>query len=59
MLIDAGVDALIVDTAHGHSINVINQVSRIKKISNKVQIVAGNVATPEAVKALIDAARTP
>jgi IMP dehydrogenase len=55
MLIDAGADALIVDTAHGHSINVINQVTRIKKISNKVQIVAGNVATPEAVKALIDA----
>ena len=55
LLIDAGVDALIVDTAHGHSINVIHQVARIKKISNKVQIVAGNVATPEAVKALIDA----
>ncbi len=55
LLIDAGADALIVDTAHGHSINVIHQVSRIKKISNKVQIVAGNVATSEAVKALIDA----
>jgi IMP dehydrogenase len=55
LLIDAGVDAVIVDTAHGHSINVINQVTRIKKISNKVQIIAGNVATAEAVKALIDA----
>ena len=55
MLIDAGVDALIVDTAHGHSIHVINQVARLKKLSNKVQIIAGNVATAEAVKALADA----
>jgi IMP dehydrogenase len=55
LLIDAGVDLIVVDTAHGHSENVINQVTRIKKISNKVQIIAGNVATPEAVKALIDA----
>jgi IMP dehydrogenase len=55
LLVDAGVDLIVVDTAHGHSENVINQVTRIKKISNKVQIVAGNVATPEAVKALIDA----
>jgi IMP dehydrogenase len=55
MLIDAGADLLVVDTAHGHSDNVINQVTRIKKLSNKVQIVAGNVATAEAVKALIGA----
>ena len=55
MLIDAGVDLIVVDTAHGHSENVIKQVSRIKTISNKVQIIAGNVATSEAVKALIDA----
>ena len=55
MLIDAGVDIIVVDTAHGHSIHVINQVSRIKKLSNKVQIIAGNVATGEAVKALIGA----
>jgi IMP dehydrogenase len=54
-LIDAGVDVLVVDTAHGHSSNVIGQVTRIKKLSNKVQIIAGNVATPEAVQALIDA----
>ena len=45
----------MVDTAHGHSIHVINQVTRIKKLSNKVQIIAGNVATAEAVKALIGA----
>lgn len=55
LLVDAGADAIIVDTAHGHSINVINQVTRVKKLSNKVQIIAGNVATAEAVKALIDA----
>jgi IMP dehydrogenase len=55
LLVDAGVDLIVVDTAHGHSDNVINQVTRIKKISNKVQIVAGNIATPEAVKALIGA----
>lgn len=55
MLIDAGVDIIVVDTAHGHSIHVINQVNRIKKLSNKVQIIAGNVATGEAVKALIGA----
>jgi IMP dehydrogenase len=55
MLIDAGVDIIVVDTAHGHSVHVINQVSRLKKLSNKVQIIAGNVATGEAVKALIGA----
>ena len=55
MLIDAGADAIVVDTAHGHSIHVVNQVARIKKQSNKVQIVAGNVATAEAVRALVDA----
>jgi IMP dehydrogenase len=55
MLIDAGADLIVVDTAHGHSDNVIKQVTRIKMLSNKVQIVAGNVATAEAVKALIDA----
>ena len=55
LLIDAGADAIVVDTAHGHSIHVINQVTRIKTHSNKVQIIAGNVATAEAVKALVDA----
>ncbi len=55
MLIEAGADAIVVDTAHGHSIHVIEQVTRIKKLSNKVQIIAGNVATSEAVKALIGA----
>ncbi len=55
LLVDAGVDLIVVDTAHGHSANVISQVTRIKKLSNRVQIIAGNVATTEAVKALIDA----
>jgi IMP dehydrogenase len=55
MLIDAGVDVIVVDTAHGHSLHVLNQVSRIKKLSNRVQIIAGNVATAEGTKALIGA----
>jgi IMP dehydrogenase len=54
-LMDAGVDVLIVDTAHGHSANVLQQIERIKKNSNRVQIIGGNVATAEAVKALIGA----
>ncbi len=54
-LVDAGCDVIIVDTAHGHSINVLKQVTLVKKLSNKVQIIGGNVATAEAVKALIDA----
>ena len=54
-LLDAGVDAVVVDTAHGHSSHVIDQVKRIKRLSNKVQVIAGNVATPEATRALIDA----
>ena len=54
-LIEAGADAIIIDTAHGHSISVAEAVKRAKKISNSVQIIAGNVATSEATKALIDA----
>jgi len=54
-LVDAGVDVIVVDTAHGHSEGVINSVTRIKKASNAVQIIAGNVATPEGAQALIDA----
>jgi IMP dehydrogenase len=54
-LIDAGVDAIVIDTAHGHSQSVLDQVGRIKKISNKVDIIAGNIATREGAKALIDA----
>ena len=54
-LIDAGVDVLVIDTAHGHSIHVIRAVERIKRESNSVQVVAGNIATYEGAKALIDA----
>ena len=55
MLVDAGVDCLVIDTAHGHSQSVLDQVGRVKRISNKVAIVAGNVATREGAQALIDA----
>jgi IMP dehydrogenase len=54
-LIDAGVDLVVVDTAHGHSRSVLDAVTRIKRLSNAVQVVAGNVATGEGAQALIDA----
>ncbi len=53
-LIAAGVDLVVVDTAHGHSRSVLEAVTRIKKLSNAVQVVAGNVATAEGARALID-----
>ena len=54
-LIEAGVDVLVVDTAHGHSRGVLSAVERIKALSSDVQVVAGNVATPEGAQALIAA----
>ena len=54
-LIEAGVDLVVVDTAHGHSRRVLDTVTRIKRMSNAVQVVAGNIATGEGAKALIDA----
>jgi len=54
-LVDSGVDIIVVDTAHGHSQGVLDAVKRVKTLSNEVQIIAGNVATGEATKALIDA----
>jgi IMP dehydrogenase len=54
-LIDAGADVIVVDTAHGHSARVLEAVNRIKRLSNAVQVIAGNVATTEATQALIDA----
>jgi IMP dehydrogenase len=54
-LIDAGCDLLVVDTAHGHSSRVLEAVSRIKKMTNAVQVLAGNVATADGASALIDA----
>ena len=54
-LVDAGVDMIVIDTAHGHSEGVAKAVTRAKALSNEVQVVAGNVATAEATRALIDA----
>lgn len=54
-LLEAEADLIVVDTAHGHSRGVIESVARIKKLSNHAQVMAGNVATGEAAKALIDA----
>src|SRR5215203_3847204 len=55
LLIDAGVDLIVVDTAHGHSSRVLEAVNRIKRLSNAVQVIAGNIATKEGAQALIDA----
>jgi IMP dehydrogenase len=54
-LIEAGVDVVVIDTAHGHSNGVLQAVDRIKRASNKTQIIAGNIATADGAKALIDA----
>jgi len=54
-LVDAGVDMIVIDTAHGHSEGVARAVERAKTLSNEVQVVAGNVATAEATRALIGA----
>ena len=53
-LVAANCDVIVVDTAHGHSRHVLEAVSQIKKLSNGIQVIAGNVATAEATKALID-----
>jgi len=53
-LADAGVDAIFVDTAHGHSLGVLNMVNKIKSKYPNVEIIGGNIATAEAAKALID-----
>lgn len=55
VLFDAGVDVLVIDTAHGHSDKVIEQVARARRMHNATQIIAGNIATGDAAKALIDA----
>ena len=54
-LIDADCDVIVIDTAHGHSAKVVDQVARIKRASNATQVIAGNVATYDAAKALMDA----
>jgi IMP dehydrogenase len=55
LLIDAEVDVIVVDTSHGHSKGVLDAVTRVKKLSNYTQVMAGNVATREGAQALIDA----
>ncbi|TDI60927.1 MAG: IMP dehydrogenase [Alphaproteobacteria bacterium] len=54
-LVDAGCDLIVVDTAHGHSSRVIETVKKIKKMKGKFEVAAGNIATKDAAKALIDA----
>ncbi len=54
-LANAGVDVVVVDTAHGHSIGVINRVAWVKKHFPKVQVIGGNIATAAAARALVDA----
>ncbi len=54
-LIDAECDLIVIDTAHGHNKDVAKAVDRVKRLSNTVQVIAGNIATAEAAKALIDA----
>ncbi len=54
-LLEAEVDVIIVDTAHGHSEGVLKAVNAVKKLSNSLQVIGGNIATGEAAKALIDA----
>jgi IMP dehydrogenase len=54
-LIEGGVDVLVVDTAHGHSAGVLDSVARVRRASNTVQVIAGNVATVAGARALIDA----
>src|SRR3954470_20127797 len=54
-LIEAGCDCIVIDTAHGHNTEVASAVERVKALSNSVQVIAGNVATADAAKALVDA----
>jgi IMP dehydrogenase len=54
-LIDAGCDCIVIDTAHGHNTDVARAVERVKTLSNSAQVIAGNVATADAAKALADA----
>ena len=54
-LMDAGCDCIVIDTAHGHNMDVAAAVKRVKSLSNSVQVIAGNIATAEAAKALIGA----
>lgn len=52
-LVDAGCDVIVIDTAHGHNLEVARSVERVKRLSNMVEVVAGNIATAEAARALV------
>jgi IMP dehydrogenase len=54
-LVEAGVDVVVIDTAHGHSVHVAEAVRRLKRENNQVQIIAGNVATYDGARSLVDA----
>jgi IMP dehydrogenase len=54
-LVEAGVDVVVIDTAHGHSRGVLNAIDAVKRLSNDCQVVAGNIATSDGAQALIDA----
>src|SRR5690606_25806772 len=54
LLVAAGVDVLVVDTAHGHAQGVLDRVKKVKKRFPKVQVIGGNIATAEGAKALVD-----
>ena len=54
-LLKADIDVIVIDTAHGHSSRVLEQVKHVRKLSNDTQIIAGNIATGDAAQALIDA----
>lgn len=54
-LLEAGCDVIVIDTAHGHSVGVLKAIENVKKLSNYAQVIAGNVATADGAKALIDA----
>ena len=54
-LIEAGCDCIVIDTAHGHNVEVARAVERVKTLSNSAQVIAGNVATADAARALVDA----
>lgn len=54
-LLDAGCDIIVIDTAHGHSAGVLRAIDNVKKLSNYAQVIAGNIATSDGAKALIDA----
>jgi IMP dehydrogenase len=54
-LVEAGVDAIVIDTAHGHSLGVVEKLKEVKKLFPSLEVIVGNIATPEAAKFLVEA----